>query len=188
MLLVKHWPAWDKNSNFFSTDAGSNSWKVTKYLHNKLGSIGGIVVRSRNRHCSGNATMLSVHNVELHVTVNNIKIFSVAQRYFRMNLCRRQQFNKKCENFCTIPNKFAGLPLISLIVTVQRKPRWYMWTDGHNETKGRLSQLCEHAWRVEKWCATPVFKHLVTKGMTGWYTAHSWSKVYSCAKTTLPVK
>jgi hypothetical protein len=38
--------------------------------------------RSRNRHCSGNATMLSVYNVELHVTVNNIKILSVAQKCF----------------------------------------------------------------------------------------------------------
>jgi len=26
--------------------------------------------------------MLSVHNVELHVTVNNIKTLSVAQKYF----------------------------------------------------------------------------------------------------------
>jgi len=55
---------------------------VTKYLHNKVGSISSIVARSRNRHCSGSATMLSVHNVELHVTVNDIKILSVAQKYF----------------------------------------------------------------------------------------------------------
>lgn len=40
------------------------------------------MARSRNRHCSGSATMLSVHNVELHVTVNDIKILSVAQKYF----------------------------------------------------------------------------------------------------------
>lgn len=49
--------------------------------------------RSRKRHCSGNATMFSVHNVELHVTVNNIKISIVAQNAFMMNLCRPQQFN-----------------------------------------------------------------------------------------------
>jgi hypothetical protein len=40
------------------------------------------MARSLSHHCSGNAAMLSVHNVELHVTVNNIKILSVAQEFF----------------------------------------------------------------------------------------------------------
>jgi hypothetical protein len=37
------------------------------------------VARSRNHCFSGNATMHSVCIVEIHITVNNMKIFSVAQ-------------------------------------------------------------------------------------------------------------
>jgi len=40
------------------------------------------VTRSRNHCSSGNATMSSVCLVKLHVTVNSLKILSVAQKSF----------------------------------------------------------------------------------------------------------
>jgi len=38
-----------------------------------------IVARSRSQCCTGNAVMCSVCDVELHVSVNNIKMSSIAQ-------------------------------------------------------------------------------------------------------------
>ena len=41
-----------------------------------------VVVRSCNHFCGGKATMLSLSDVELHVTAKCTKIFSAAQKCF----------------------------------------------------------------------------------------------------------
>jgi hypothetical protein len=46
----------------------------------KTSSVRNIVARSRNHCWKGKAAMLSLCIVELHVTVSNIKMLSVAQK------------------------------------------------------------------------------------------------------------
>jgi hypothetical protein len=56
--------------------------------NNKTGNVRStiIVARSRNHSSSGNVTMCFVFIVELHDTINNIKILKASQKYFMAKL------------------------------------------------------------------------------------------------------
>jgi hypothetical protein len=72
---------------------------------------GNTVARSHNHYFSGKATMLSVCIVELHTTVNNMKVFIVTQTWFLGELISPEAI--KCpyvcvcssQRFCSIFNE-----------------------------------------------------------------------------------
>jgi hypothetical protein len=49
------------------------------------------MARSRDHFCNGNAAMYSLCIVELNLSINFVKILSVEQKYFMVNVCSRQQ-------------------------------------------------------------------------------------------------
>jgi hypothetical protein len=76
-LRITNWKEWgrtrsDLNCLFIIMPFAFKRWPI--YLQRK------IVLRSRNRLCSGKATMHSVCIAAVHVTVSCIKILSVAQQ------------------------------------------------------------------------------------------------------------
>jgi len=71
------------------------------------------VARSRKHYFSGKATMLSVYIVELHITVNNMKVFIVTQTCTLGKLIspaavkRLYDFVCNARSFCSILTKFG---------------------------------------------------------------------------------
>jgi len=114
-----------------------------------------IVARSRNHCCTGNATMCSVCNTGLHVSVNNIKIWSTAQHClcgefrFAGNSVTYFGLHVSCPIFLSDWNKiwnflgrFFHKPIKYQIPrkSVQWESRWYMRI-GRRKCQGIVNSL-----------------------------------------------
>ena len=122
------------------------------------------LARSRNHCCNWKTKMHSLCTVEIHVTVNNIKVQGVAQKCFCGEFIVIGS-NKPCLGLHVKPPP----PLIILrhfnqiwnlsadfhrspryqtsLKSVQWKLRWYIRTEGHDKANRRYSQVCECAWK-----------------------------------------